>query len=134
MVVCFILVVITIADGFRVAGSPFFIAIEFILCLTVTVDLGLKVKMQGFKKYLKGGTWNKLDFFIVISCNLIIMLSIFKSENVAEPISEELLLIAWSVFQSLRMLMIARKQRAAIRSAKNLIDFTNIGLENENHG
>lgn len=27
--------------------------------------------------------------------------------------------------------MIARKQRAAIKSAKHLIDFTNIGLEHE---
>lgn len=109
MIVCFILVVITIADGFRVAGSPFFIAVEFIMCLTVTVDLALKVRMKGFKKYLKSGTWNKLDFFIVVSCNLIFLLTIIKKATVAEEISEELLLIGWSVFQSLRMLMIARK-------------------------
>ena len=46
-------------------------------------------------------------------------------------IDEELLLVAWSIAQSFRMLIIARKQRQAIRSAKNLIDFTNIGLETE---
>ena len=49
----------------------------------------------------------------------------------AEEISEELLLVAWSVAQSLRMIVIARKQQMAIRSAKTLIDFTNIGLETE---
>ena len=96
--VCFILVVITIADGFRIAGSPFFIAVEFIMCLTVTVDLALKVRMKGFKKYLNGGTWNKLDFFIVVSCNLIFLLTIIKKATVAEEISEEILLIGWSVF------------------------------------
>jgi len=79
------------------------------MCTTVTVDLALKIRMQGFKKYLKSGTWNKLDFFIVVACNLIFLLSIIKKATVAEEVSEELLLIAWSVFQSLRMLMIARK-------------------------
>ena len=98
MVVCFILVVITIADGFRIAGSPFFIAVEFVMCLTVTVDLALKVRMKGFKKYWKGCSWNKLDFIIVVSCNIIFLLTIIKKATVAEEISEELLLIGWSIF------------------------------------
>ena len=98
MIVCLILVVITILDGFRVASSPVFITFEFVMCVTVTVDLALKVRMQGFRKYLKSGTWNKLDFFIVISCNLIFLLTIIRKATVAEEVSEEILLIAWSVF------------------------------------
>ena len=87
--------------------------------------------MQGFKKYLRNSQWNKLDFFIVVSCNIIFLTSICFRATVYEEISEEVLLIAWSIFQLLRMVMIARKQRAAIKSAKHLIDFTNIGLEHE---
>lgn len=46
-------------------------------------------------------------------------------------ISEELLLVGWSIAQSCRMLIIARKQQQAIKSAKNLIDFNNIGLDTD---
>ena len=92
------LVAITIFDGFKVANSPFFIAFEFIMCLTVTVDLCLKLKMQGFKKYLRNSKWNKIDFFIVVSCNIIFLLSICFRASVYEEISEEVLLIAWSIF------------------------------------
>ena len=68
--------------------------------------------------------------FIVLGCNALFIVSLMQHIS-AEEISEELLLVAWSVAQSLRMIVIARKQQMAIRSAKTLIDFTNIGLETE---
>jgi hypothetical protein len=43
-----------------------------------------------------------------------------------EEVSEEILLITWSVFQTLRIIFIAKKQNLAQQSAKTLIDFTNI--------
>jgi len=114
-----------------VAESPTFIFIEFLLNAMISGDLGLRVKMYGFKNYLnKNKIWNKLDVLIVFLCNVLFLLSIVFHVAFVE-IDEELLLVAWSIAQSFRMLIIARKQRQAIRSAKNLIDFTNIGLETE---
>ena len=85
-----------------------FIIIEFILNLTVSVDFGFRVRMQGFKKYLHKTIWNKLDFVIVCCCNILFLISLI-SDAVFEEMSEEILLVAWSIGQSLRMLVIARK-------------------------
>ena len=124
------LIVITIVDGFKIAQSPVFVAVELILNITISIDLLFRVRMQGCKKYFQKSGWNKLDLFIVLGCNILFIISLL-SHITAEEISEELLLVAWSIAQSLRMIVIARKQRAAIRSAKTLIDFTNIGIETE---
>jgi hypothetical protein len=43
-----------------------------------------------------------------------------------EEVSEEILLVAWSLFQTFRMIFIAKKQTLAQQSAKTLIDFSNI--------
>ena len=50
-----------------------------------------------------------------------------------EELSEEVLLIIWSVFQTLRMIFIAKKQNLAQQSAKTLIDFSNI-MDTEMNG
>ena len=86
--------------------------------------------MIGFGKYMAKSCWNKLDLAIVVTCNLLFIISIISHASV-EYISEEILLVAWSIAQSLRMIIIARKQRQALRSAKNLIDFSNIGFDTE---
>lgn len=44
--------------------------------------------------------------------------------KILEEISEEIFLIMWSAFQSLRMLLIVKKQKMASQSAKSSIDFT----------
>jgi len=124
------LIVITIVDGFKVAKSPVFISIELALNITISIDLLFRLRLQGCRKYIKKSGWNKLDVFIVLGCNALFIVSLMQHIS-AEEISEELLLVAWSVAQSLRMIVIARKQQMAIRSAKTLIDFTNIGLETE---
>jgi hypothetical protein len=41
-----------------------------------------------------------------------------------EEVSEEIFLISWSAFQSLRVILIAKKQNLAQQSAKTLIDIT----------
>ena len=93
---CFILVVVTIIDGFKIADSKMFIIVELLLNLTITVDFGLRVKMTGFKNYLKNRFWNKLDFIIVIGCNLLFIGSVLANVSYGE-ISEEALLISWSI-------------------------------------
>ena len=50
-----------------------------------------------------------------------------------EELSEEVLLIIWSVFQTLRMIFIAKKQNLAQQSAKTLIEFSNI-MDTEMNG
>ena len=124
---CGILIVTTIVDGFKIADSPFFIAVELLLNVTITIDFAARVRMAGFKPYLKKSLWNKLDFLIVVGCDFLFMFSIIFRAAAGE-ISEELLLTFWAVGQSLRMIVIARKRRQAIRSAKTLIDFSNIGV------
>jgi hypothetical protein len=54
--------------------------------------------------------WNKLDFLIVVMCNMLFILSIIFHSGSGE-ISEELLLVGWSIAQSCRMLIIAKKQQ-----------------------
>ena len=124
------LIIITVVDGFKIAESPAFVAVELILNVTISMDLLCRVRLQGCKKYFKRSGWNKLDLFIVLGCNALFIISLLQHIS-AEEISEELLLVAWSIAQSLRMIVIARKQQMAIRSAKTLIDFTNIGIETE---
>ena len=86
--------------------------------------------MIGFKNYMRNSIWNIFEIIIVVGCNVLFIVSLLQHMMINE-ISEEILLVAWSISQSLRMIVIARKQRQAIKSAKNLIDFTNIGLETE---
>lgn len=101
----------TIIDGFKIANSPTFIAVELLLNITISVDFGFRIRMAGFKKYMKKSNWNKLDFAIVFGCNLLFLITMISSSTQSEEISEELLLIVWSIAQSLRMLVIARKQK-----------------------
>lgn len=124
------LLCITIIDGFKVAASDYFMAVEGIFNLLISIDLIFRIRMVGFKKYLRDNWWNKLEVFIVVGCNILFIFSVIKHITY-EELSEELLLVVWSIAQSLRMIMIARKQRLAIRSAKNLIDFTNLGNDTE---
>ena len=42
-----LLIVVTIADGFRVAESAFFVCVEALLNLMVTADLLARIKVQG---------------------------------------------------------------------------------------
>lgn len=76
---------------------------------TISVDLGLRVRIHGFTNYLnKNKIWNKLEVLIVFLCNALFLLSIIFNVAFVE-IDEELLLVAWSIAQSFRMLIIARK-------------------------
>ena len=108
LVTCCILIITTIVDGFKIAESPTFIFIEFLLNVTISIDLGLRIKMYGFSRYINKNTWNKLDVLISVLCNILFVVSLI-TKVAFEMISEELLLVAWSIAQSFRMLLIARK-------------------------
>jgi hypothetical protein len=126
-----LLVLITIVDGFKIADSPMFIALELLLNFTVTADLALRIKLNGFRGFLEQQRcWNTLDLVIVVGCNLLFIVSLVNNVRVGE-LSDEVLLLFWIVGQALRMLVIARKQKKAIEAAKILIDINDIGLETE---
>ena len=66
------------------------------LNFTISIDFYFRVRMAGFKPYLKKSIWNKLDFVIVCGCNTLFLISIASSITFGE-ISEELLLVFWSI-------------------------------------
>jgi hypothetical protein len=45
--------------------------------------------------------------------------------------SEELMLVAWAFWQTLRMILIVKKQKQAQQSAKTLINFDNVILDTD---
>lgn len=67
-------------------------------------------------------------------CNLVFGISLFSKTQAIkgyQAISEEALLVTWSIWQTLRMILIAKKQRLAQQSAKTLINFENIVLDTD---
>lgn len=92
-----LLIVATIINGFKIAESPLFICVELLLNITISIDFGCRVRMIGFKKYMgQNKCWNKLDFVIVVCCNMLFILSLVFHSGSGE-ISEELLLVGWSI-------------------------------------
>ena len=95
MVGC-LLILTTIIDGFKVAESPTFICVELLLNVLISLDLAGRVRMVGFKLYMSRSWWNKFDLGIVIGCNLLFIISLLSHVSF-EYISEEILLVAWSI-------------------------------------
>eukprot|EP00347_Sterkiella_histriomuscorum_P015808 403355606 len=128
------LVILTIWKGFTIDENPFFILAEVILNILMLLDFIFRVKLVGLRKYLvHGSLWNIFDALVVSTC-IVLFLFIFlsKASNIIliEELSEEVLLIVWSVFQIFRMIFIAKKQNLAQQNARTLIDFSNV-LESE---
>ncbi len=135
--------VITIFKGFKVDENPLFILIESILNFLILVDFLFRLKLAGFKRFflstqqhVTGGPtsrlWNWLDAFVVTT-SVILFIVIISSHSVQErakgedylsQASEIFLLVIWALFQTLRVIFIASRQRLAQQSAKTLIDFT----------
>jgi len=81
LVVSFLLIVVTIYDGFKVADSALFIALELILNLLISGDFLCRLKLVGFRKYFVSNAghyrlWNFFDAFVVLTCNLLFILSV----------------------------------------------------------
>lgn len=75
--------------------------------------------------------WNVFDAFVVVSCFTLFIVSLFKNSAGFVEGTEEILLVLWSVWQMLRIILIAKKQRLAKQSAKTLINFENIIVDTE---
>lgn len=112
-----LLVVLTLWKGFAIEDNPFFILAEIALNFLMLVDFICRVKLVGARKYMcHGGCWNVFDAVVVLLCLvLFVFILVSKASNMIliEELSEELLLIVWSVFQIFRMIFIAKKQNLA---------------------
>ncbi len=123
------LVIITIWKGVYIDENPLFLFAECLINVCILVDFFCRLRLQGAHKFLEGGFYNILDATVAIGCIfLFVMLFLSQSGYVKllEEVSEEIFLIFWSTFQSLRMILIAKKQNLAQQSAKTLIDLSNV--------
>ena len=140
LVLSFGLIVVTIFDGFEVAESPMFIVLELVLNLLIGVDFGCRIKLVGCNKYIRDPSsgnirwWNIFDAFVVTICNITFAFSIFSKSGAIkgfEAATEEALIVMWCIWQTLRMILIAKKQSLARQSAKTLINFENIVIDTD---
>lgn len=122
LVLSFGLVLVTAFDGFQVAESPMFIVLEFILNLLIGIDFACRIKLVGCNKYVRDPNsgrirwWNIFDALVVTICNSVFAISIFSKTGAIkgfEEASEEGLIVMWCIWQTLRMILIAKKQRLA---------------------
>ena len=122
MILSFGLILVTIFDGFQVAESPLFIALELILNVMIAIDFACRIKLVGWSKYVRNPAtgkirwWNIFDGMVVIVCNVVFGLSIVSKSGAVkgfEEASEEGLIVMWCIWQAMRMILIAKKQRLA---------------------
>ena len=67
---------------------------------------------MGGRRFFQGGFWNMFDTVVVSGCILLFILMMLSRSGailVFEEVSEEILLIIWSVFQTMRMIFYAKK-------------------------
>lgn len=111
------LVVITFVKGMRVDENPLFIAFESFINICILVDYFIRVYIAGFKRFFRSSSlWNIFDSVVVLGCVILFFIMLLSKTGVIlvfEEISEELLLIVWSIFQTLRMIIFAKKQQQA---------------------
>ena len=137
--VSFLLILVTIIDGFKVADSALFIALELILNILITGDFFCRLKLAGFRKYFISNAghyrwWNIFDSFVVLTCNILFLVSVALKSSKAFGFSEgfeEAVLVMWAIWQTMRVIMIAKKQRLARQYAQTLINFENIVVDTE---
>ena len=106
------LIIVTIIKGFQIDESPLFITVELLINILVISDFVCRVKLAGTKRFMRGGLWNIFDFIVVVTCSFMFIIILVSKAGIIksmEEISEEILLIAWAVFQSFRMIIMAKK-------------------------
>jgi hypothetical protein len=111
-----LLILATLVFGLKIGETTFFLFIECLLNLLVLADFACRVRLLGVKRFFDGGFWNMFDAIVVFCCVFLFLLSLVQSSfsvHIFEEVSEEILLISWSLFQSLRMIFIAKKQTLA---------------------
>lgn len=121
------------------ADSAIFIALELLLNLLISIDFTFRLKLTGVRKYFKSNAgnyrwWNFFDAFVVVTCNLLFVVCLIVKTNKSfglEEGTEEAMLVLWAIWQTMRVILIAKKQRLARQNAQTLINFENIVVDTE---
>jgi hypothetical protein len=144
-----LIVIITLFKGFKINENPLFILIESVLNFMILVDFLFRLKLIGCKKFFAGAggssrLWNWLDAIVVATSVLMFLIILLShsltqrntGDNYLSQASEIALLVIWALFQTVRVIFIAKRQRLTQQSAKTLIDFTHniINIETEAGG
>lgn len=117
-----ILIVVTAVDGFKVTKSALFIAIEALLNILITSDFLLRLRLVGVGAFFKNPQsghwrwWNVFDALVVLFCSIAFVSTLIcrsGPETAIGETSEELMLVAWAIWQTLRMILIVKKQKQA---------------------
>lgn len=101
MISSILLLLVTLFSGFKIDESPYFIFTETLLNLLILGDFLIRVKLMGVKRFFEGGYWNIFDAVVVGGCVILYFLMLFSKAGallIFEELSEELLLVSWSVF------------------------------------
>ena len=101
MIVSVVLVLVTLFFGFSIGESPLFLFIECILNLVILLDFCCRLRLMGTKRFFEGGYWNVFDAIVVFGCVFTFLLMLISSSFsllIFEEVSEEILLITWSLF------------------------------------
>jgi hypothetical protein len=115
--VTLLLILVTIIDGFVVADSLLFIALEVIINVLIAVDFMCRLKLAGTRKFFRSNKgnmrwWNVFDAFVVVTCILLFLVALIAKhgafKNVDESL-EEFVMVMWAVWQLFRLLLIAKK-------------------------
>lgn len=118
----FLLIIVTIFDGFKVTKSKLFISIEALLNILMITDFMLRLKLVGKHSFFKNPQsghyrcWNVFDCAVVVICAVAFVSTLICRSGkltVLGETSEELMLVAWAVWQTLRMVLIVKKQKQA---------------------
>lgn len=77
-----LLILVTIIDGFVVAESLLFIALEVIINVCIAVDFMFRLKLAGTQKFFRSNQkgnirwWNVFDAFVVVTCILLFLVAL----------------------------------------------------------
>ena len=88
----FILILITIIDGFKVAESPWFIFLELLLNVLIAGDFICRLKLVGMSRYFKNPStghmrwWHIFDAVVVILCNFLFAVALFCKSGAANDV------------------------------------------------
>lgn len=118
LVMSVLLILVTIFDGFKVTKSKLFIFIEALLNILITADFGLRLKLVGKHSFFKNPQsghyrwWNIFDCAVVVGCSLAFLFTLGARSGkltLAGEMSEEIMLVVWAIWQTLRIVLIVKK-------------------------
>jgi len=89
LIISTILILATIFGGSSATKNPFFLALEFLVNLCISIDFIFRVKLAGLKKFYRTSSgkfrwWNFFDTMIVISCSLMFIICVILNKSSLE--------------------------------------------------